>query len=63
MTELTGLTALVTGNRGHRVRTARLLAVEGATVIITGRSAARGAAAAAELGCGSSPPISPTWNP
>ncbi|BBZ53197.1 SDR family NAD(P)-dependent oxidoreductase [Mycolicibacterium phocaicum] len=51
MTELTGLTALVTGGTaGIGFETARLLAVEGATVIITGRSAARGAAAAAELG-------------
>ncbi|OKH85351.1 short-chain dehydrogenase [Mycobacterium sp. ST-F2] len=51
MTELTGLTALVTGGTaGIGFETARLLAVEGARVIITGRSAARGAAAAAELG-------------
>ncbi|OBA87163.1 SDR family NAD(P)-dependent oxidoreductase [Mycolicibacterium mucogenicum] len=51
MTELTGLTALVTGGTaGIGFETARLLAAEGATVIITGRSAERGAAAAAELG-------------
>lgn len=51
MTELTGLTALVTGGTaGIGFETARLLAAEGATVIISGRSAARGAAAAAELG-------------
>ena len=51
MTELTGLTALVTGGTaGIGFETARLLAAEGAAVIITGRSAERGAAAAAELG-------------
>ncbi len=51
MTELTGLTALVTGGTaGIGLETARLLAAEGAAVIITGRSADRGAAAAAELG-------------
>ena len=51
MTELTGLTALVTGGTaGIGFETARLPAAEGATVIITGRSAERGAAAAAELG-------------
>lgn len=51
MTELAGLTALVTGGTaGIGFETARLLAAEGATVIITGRSADRGAAAAAELG-------------
>lgn len=51
MTELTGLTALVTGGTaGIGFETARLLAAEGAAVIITGRSADRGAAAAAELG-------------
>ncbi len=51
MTELSGLTALVTGGTaGIGFETARLLAAEGATVIITGRSADRGAAAAAELG-------------
>lgn len=51
MTELTGLTALVTGGTaGIGFETARLLAAEGATVIITGRSADRGATAAAELG-------------
>lgn len=51
MTELTGLTALVTGGTaGIGYETARLLAAEGAAVIITGRSTDRGAAAAAELG-------------
>ncbi|KAB7753021.1 SDR family NAD(P)-dependent oxidoreductase [Mycolicibacterium mucogenicum] len=51
MTELTGLTALVTGGTaGIGYETARLLAAEGAAVNITGRSADRGAAAAAELG-------------
>ncbi|MCX8565247.1 SDR family NAD(P)-dependent oxidoreductase [Mycolicibacterium mucogenicum] len=51
MTELAGLTALVTGGTaGIGFETARLLAAEGASVIITGRSAGRGAAAAAELG-------------
>ncbi len=51
MTELKGLTALVTGGTaGIGYETARLLAAEGAAVIITGRSADRGAAAAAELG-------------
>jgi NAD(P)-dependent dehydrogenase (short-subunit alcohol dehydrogenase family) len=51
VTELTGLTALVTGGTaGIGFETARLLAAEGAAVIITGRSADRGAAAAAELG-------------
>lgn len=51
MTELAGLTALVTGGTaGIGLETARLLAAEGASVIITGRSADRGAAAAAELG-------------
>lgn len=48
MTELTGLTALVTGGTaGIGYETARLLAAEGAAVIITGRSADSGAAAAA----------------
>ncbi len=51
MTELAGQTALVTGGTaGIGFETARLLAAEGATVTITGRSADRGAAAAAELG-------------
>jgi len=51
VTELIGLTALVTGGTaGIGFETARLLAAEGATVIITGRSTERGAAAAAELG-------------
>lgn len=53
MTELTGLTALVTGGTaGIGLESARLLVAEGATVIITGRSAERGAVAAAELGAG-----------
>jgi NAD(P)-dependent dehydrogenase (short-subunit alcohol dehydrogenase family) len=51
VTELAGLTALVTGGTaGIGFETARLLAAEGASVTITGRSAERGAAAAAELG-------------
>lgn len=51
MNELAGRTALVTGGTaGIGLESARLLARHGATVIITGRSAARGAAAAAELG-------------
>lgn len=51
MTELRGRTALVTGGTaGIGYETARLLAAEGAAVIISGRSADRGAAAAAELG-------------
>lgn len=51
MTELAGLTALVTGGTaGIGFETARLLAAAGAAVIITGRSAERGAAAAEELG-------------
>src|SRR5690349_19528750 len=51
MTELTGMTALVTGGTaGIGFETARLLAAEGAAVIITGRSVERGTAAADELG-------------
>lgn len=53
MTELAGLTALVTGGTaGIGLESARLLARHGAAVIITGRSADRGAAAVAELGAG-----------
>lgn len=51
MNELAGQTALVTGGTaGIGLESARLLARHGAAVIITGRSAERGAAAAAELG-------------
>ncbi|RAV00877.1 SDR family NAD(P)-dependent oxidoreductase [Mycolicibacter senuensis] len=53
MNELSGQTALVTGGTaGIGLESARLLARHGATVIITGRSADRGAAAVAELGAG-----------
>lgn len=53
MSELHGQTALVTGGTaGIGLESARLLARHGAAVIITGRSADRGAAAAAELGGG-----------
>jgi NAD(P)-dependent dehydrogenase (short-subunit alcohol dehydrogenase family) len=51
VTELAGLTALVTGGTaGIGLECARLLAAAGASVIITGRSAERGAAAATALG-------------
>ncbi|KLO29414.1 short-chain dehydrogenase [Mycolicibacter heraklionensis] len=51
MNELAGQTALVTGGTaGIGLESARLLARHGAAVIITGRSAARGTAAVAELG-------------
>lgn len=51
MNELHGQTALVTGGTaGIGLESARLLAAEGAAVIITGRSRDRGAAAVAELG-------------
>ncbi|UVO12710.1 SDR family oxidoreductase [Mycobacterium sp. SVM_VP21] len=51
MNELAGQTALVTGGTaGIGLESARLLARHGAEVIITGRSAQRGAAAVAELG-------------
>ncbi|ORW20644.1 short-chain dehydrogenase [Mycolicibacter nonchromogenicus] len=51
--ELAGQTALVTGGTaGIGLESARLLARHGASVIITGRSAARGAAAVADLGAG-----------
>ncbi|WP_024440193.1 SDR family NAD(P)-dependent oxidoreductase [Mycobacterium sp. UM_WGJ] len=50
MSELAGQTALVTGGTaGIGLESARLLARHGAEVIITGRSAQRGAAAVAEL--------------
>lgn len=53
MTELAGLAALVTGGTaGIGLESARLLAAAGASVIITGRDARRGAAAAAALGTG-----------
>ncbi|AEF36745.1 MULTISPECIES: SDR family NAD(P)-dependent oxidoreductase [Mycolicibacter] len=53
MNELSGQTALVTGGTaGIGLESARLLARHGATVIITGRSADRGAAAVAEIGAG-----------
>ncbi|MGB3332756.1 MAG: SDR family oxidoreductase [Mycobacterium sp.] len=53
MNELAGQTALVTGGTaGIGLESARLLARHGAEVIITGRSAQRGAAAVAELGGG-----------
>lgn len=53
MNELAGQTALVTGGTaGIGLESARLLARHGASVIITGRSAARGAAAVADLGAG-----------
>ncbi|MFL0276654.1 SDR family NAD(P)-dependent oxidoreductase [Mycobacterium sp. SMC-19] len=53
MNELAGQTALVTGGTaGIGLESARLLARHGAEVIITGRSAKRGAAAVAELGGG-----------
>ncbi len=53
MTELAGLSALVTGGTaGIGLESARLLARGGATVVITGRSPDRGAAAVAELGAG-----------
>ncbi|MEB3071396.1 SDR family NAD(P)-dependent oxidoreductase [[Mycobacterium] vasticus] len=53
MRELAGQTALVTGGTaGIGLESARLLARHGATVIITGRSERRGAAAVAELGAG-----------
>jgi len=53
MTELAGRTALVTGRTsGIGLESARPLARHGATVIITGRSGQRGAAAVAELGDG-----------
>lgn len=53
MKELAGLTALVTGGTaGIGLESARLLARHGAAVIITGRSADRGAAAVADLGAG-----------
>ncbi|OBH15375.1 SDR family oxidoreductase [Mycolicibacter terrae] len=53
MSELAGQTAVVTGGTaGIGLESARLLARHGATVIITGRSAGRGAAAVAELGDG-----------
>ena len=53
MSELIGSTALVTGGTaGIGLESARLLAAAGAEVIITGRSAARGAGAVAELGTG-----------
>jgi NAD(P)-dependent dehydrogenase (short-subunit alcohol dehydrogenase family) len=51
--ELTNQTALVTGGTAGIGRAcARLLAREGATVLITGRDAERGKAAAAEIGSG-----------
>lgn len=53
MNDLAGQTALVTGGTaGIGLESARLLARHGAAVIITGRSAQRGAAAVAELGSG-----------
>ncbi len=53
MNELAGQTALVTGGTaGIGLESARLLARHGVEVIITGRSAQRGAAAVAELGGG-----------
>jgi len=53
VSELAGQTAVVTGGTaGIGLESARLLARHGATVIITGRSAGRGAAAVAELGDG-----------
>lgn len=53
MNDLAGQTALVTGGTaGIGLESARLLARHGAAVIITGRSADRGAAAVAELGAG-----------
>jgi len=53
VTELAGLAALVTGGTaGIGLESARLLAAAGASVIITGRDARRGAAAAAALGTG-----------
>jgi NAD(P)-dependent dehydrogenase (short-subunit alcohol dehydrogenase family) len=51
--ELTGQTALVTGGTaGIGFEAARLLAAEGAAVIITGRNVFRGEQAATELGMG-----------
>ncbi|OQZ99713.1 SDR family NAD(P)-dependent oxidoreductase [Mycolicibacter algericus] len=53
MNELRGQTALVTGGTaGIGLESARLLARHGAAVIITGRSADRGAAAVADIGAG-----------
>lgn len=53
MNELAGQTALVTGGTaGIGFECARLLARQGAAVIITGRSVDRGAAAVGELGGG-----------
>lgn len=53
MNDLAGQTALVTGGTaGIGLESARLLAQHGAAVIVTGRSAQRGAAAVAELGSG-----------
>nr|5T2U_A Chain A, Oxidoreductase, short chain dehydrogenase/reductase family protein [Mycolicibacterium smegmatis MC2 155]5T2U_B Chain B, Oxidoreductase, short chain dehydrogenase/reductase family protein [Mycolicibacterium smegmatis MC2 155]5T2U_C Chain C, Oxidoreductase, short chain dehydrogenase/reductase family protein [Mycolicibacterium smegmatis MC2 155]5T2U_D Chain D, Oxidoreductase, short chain dehydrogenase/reductase family protein [Mycolicibacterium smegmatis MC2 155]5T2V_A Chain A, Oxidore len=51
--ELEGLTALVTGGTsGIGLESARLMAAEGADVVITGRDAQRGEQAAADIGHG-----------
>jgi NAD(P)-dependent dehydrogenase (short-subunit alcohol dehydrogenase family) len=51
--DLAGQAALVTGGTsGIGLESARLLARHGAAVIITGRSAVRGAAAVADIGAG-----------